>query len=59
MNSFQDKVASDYDNKDSFVSNVERSFVNIGISQGYFQKADYTQHKRETKAKADVLNSIL
>ncbi|MBQ8659539.1 MAG: DUF2207 domain-containing protein [Bacilli bacterium] len=55
MNSFQNKVASDYDNTDSFVSNVERSFVNIGISQGYFQKADYTQHKRETKAKADVL----
>lgn len=52
MSSFQSKISSDYIHTDGFVRNVEKSVVNIGISEGYFQKADYEQPKREIQAKA-------
>lgn len=47
MESFQNRVASDYNNTDSFVRNMESSTVNIGIKEGYLQKAHYTQPKDE------------
>ena len=50
MSSFQSKVSSDYENTNTFVKNIDKSIVNIGVSEGYFQKADYTQPKRETKS---------
>ncbi|MBO5096380.1 MAG: DUF2207 domain-containing protein [Bacilli bacterium] len=52
MNSFQSKVSSDYENTDSFVRNIEKSIVNVGVSQGYFQKANYEQPKNEIKSTA-------
>lgn len=45
MKSFQSRVASDYENTDSFVTNMKNSIVNIGISEGYFQKANYEAPK--------------
>lgn len=43
MNYLQARVTSDYENTDAFVRNMENSIVNIGIQNGYFQKADYKQ----------------
>lgn len=45
MKSFQSRVASDYENTDSFVTNMKNSIVDIGISEGYFQKANYESPK--------------
>ena len=50
MHDFQNKVYSDYQNTDTFVRSIENSTVNIGISQGYFQKADFEQPKRELQS---------
>ena len=50
MEDFQRKVSKDYDNTDAFVTTVENSVVNIGISQGYFQKSYYNILKDETKS---------
>ena len=50
MEDFQKKVAKDYDNTDTFVTTVEKSIVNIGISQGYFQKSNYNELKNNTKS---------
>ena len=50
MYDFQSKISSDYLNTNSFVKSVENSIVNIGISQGYFQKADYEEPKKQTKS---------
>ena len=48
MKNFQQKVSTDYDNTDTFVTSIEKSIVNIGISQGYFQKSDYNGLKKRT-----------
>lgn len=50
MSAFQTRVSSDYENTDSFATNVKNSTVNIGIKNGYFQKADYLQPKNQTRA---------
>lgn len=50
MTTFQRKVSLDYDNTDTFVTTIEKSIVNIGVSQGYFQKADYAKIKDSTNS---------
>ncbi len=55
MNQLQFRVSNDYSNTDTFVRNMERSIVNIGIKEGYFQKADYAQPKRELKKASTTL----
>ena len=52
MAQFQNKVAHDYENTDLFVKSIERSTVNIGVSQGYFQKADYREAEKKLKSKS-------
>ena len=47
MKDFQSKVSIDYENTNSFVRNIKNSIVNIGVSKGYFQKADFEQPKNE------------
>lgn len=47
MSTFQYRVSKDYANTDTFVRNMNRSVVNIGIKEGYLQKADYTQPKKQ------------
>ena len=49
MKEFQQKVSTDYENTNSFVETIENSTVNIGISGGYFQKADFEAPKRKLK----------
>lgn len=49
LSTFQYRVSKDYVNTDSFVRNMERSIVNIGIKEGYLQKADYKQPMKKVK----------
>ena len=43
MKAFQTKLSLDYTNTAKFVEKLDASTVNIGISQSYFQKANYNQ----------------
>ncbi|MBQ7409865.1 MAG: DUF2207 domain-containing protein [Clostridia bacterium] len=52
MKAFQARVSIDYDNTDTFVTGIENSTVNIGISQGYFQKANYNEPEKRLKSKS-------
>ena len=52
MKIFQARVSQDYQNTDSFVRNMSNSIVNIGIEEGYFQKADYTAPQKKMRSKA-------
>ena len=58
INTFRSKVSSDYENTNSFVNNVNKSITNIGITEGYFQKADYTEPMRQTKLIAKYFTII-
>ncbi len=53
MSTFQKRVSNDYVNTDMFVNSVNNSIVNIGISQGYFQKADFKGLKTKTNSLAN------
>ena len=46
MSAFQRKVSNDYANTNTFVTNMNNSIVNIGITDGYFQKARYDSVKK-------------
>ena len=50
LSDFQTKVSKDIENTDSFVRNIEKSTIDIGISQGYFQKSDYEEPKNNLKS---------
>ncbi|MBQ7926861.1 MAG: DUF2207 domain-containing protein [Lachnospiraceae bacterium] len=52
MNYVQARVASDYEETAAFVKNMDKSIVNIGIKEGFFQKADYLQPKKELRSSA-------
>ena len=47
MSAFNSKVSIDYQNTNSFVKNIKNAIVTIGVSQGYFQKADYEEPKKQ------------
>ena len=52
LSAFQKRVSEDYENTNAFVGNIEKAIINVGISQGYFQKADYKQPAKEVKKRA-------
>lgn len=52
---FQNKIAQDYENTNAFVKNTKNSMLQIGIQQGYFQKADYKQPAEQVKRNANML----
>lgn len=49
LSSFQQKISADYENTNSFVKNRKTSITTIGVSQGYFQKAEYKQAVKQVK----------
>ncbi|MBQ7918479.1 MAG: DUF2207 domain-containing protein [Lachnospiraceae bacterium] len=55
MSTLQQRISSDYYNTQTFVKNIDNSVVNIGVKDGYFQKADYTQPQKEIKSTAKFL----
>ncbi len=58
MSTLQSRASSDYEYTDSFVRNIEKSIVNIGVKDGYFEKADYTQPKKQLQSKAKTFQII-
>ena len=52
MSTLKRRVSSDYENTDTFATNMKNSTVNIGIKEGYFQKADYTRPKENIRTNA-------
>ena len=58
MNHFKSRISSDYANTDAFARNMEKSIVNIGVKDGYLQKADYTAPQKEIRSKATLLNIV-
>ncbi len=54
MSLFQSRVSADYENTNSFVRGIDRSIVNIGTLQGYFQKADYDEPRKKTNSLSNV-----
>lgn len=58
MRTFQQRISADYNNTDTFVRNMENSIVNIGVRDGYFQKADYMQPKRQMRSASKSLRII-
>ena len=50
MKTLQDRISSDYEHTDTFVRNIESSTINIGVKDGYFQKADYKQLEKGMRA---------
>jgi len=50
MTSFQSKIRNDYQNTNTFVNNIKKSFTQIGVNKNYFQRADYERPKTELKA---------
>ena len=61
LQNFQNQIATDYDNTDTFVTSTEKSIVDIGISQRYFQKANYNELKNSlnTTANTYIIFAIL
>ena len=55
MSSFQKRVSADYENTDTFAKNIKNSIVNIGIRDGYLQKADYNQAKRKAAGSSTLV----
>lgn len=55
MTDFQDRVASDYQNTESFTKKLENEIKNIGVKEGYFQNADYLKPKKDLEGYASFL----
>ena len=49
LSHLQSKISIDYDKTDSFVKSLENSKTNIGINDGYYQKANYTEVRDKLK----------
>lgn len=49
MKNFEDKVANDYQNTESFKHKTDGVVTSIGMSDGYFKQADYKKPKRTAR----------
>ena len=54
MSQFQSRVSADYNYTDSFVRHMNNSIVNIGVREGYFQKADYSEPRKKANGHATL-----
>lgn len=55
MGTLQYRVSCDYANTETFSNNMKNSIVNIGIKEGYFQKAEYDKPKKSMRKFAKFL----
>ena len=53
MTLFQQKISYDYDKTDSFVTEVDNSIVNTGITKGFLQKSNYLEVVNSIKSKGN------
>ena len=58
MTAFQDGVLMDCENTDYFVKNTQNAIIDVGMSEGYFQKPEYTEPKKRLKVWAWVLGIV-
>lgn len=58
MSSFQSRVSYDYEDTAAFAKSMKNSIVNIGIKEGYLQKADYKQPQSEIRFSAGLLKGL-
>ena len=58
MKEFQWKVSCDYGYTDNFVKHIEKAITTIGVSQKYFQVADFQHPRKEIKSVALIYNII-
>ena len=54
----RDGIAEDFQYTDSFVKNIRNTKTRIGVSEGYFQQADYKKPRIEANKKAAALGII-
>lgn len=47
MSTLRHRISSDYESSRAFAENIRNSTVNIGVGDGYFQKAAYTEPRRK------------
>lgn len=52
MDAFQKKVAEDYEHTNSFIQLIKTVLNTIGISDGYFQKLNYQQPRKDVQSNA-------
>ncbi len=58
MNFFQLKLSRDYISTNSFVESIDRSVTTIGVNEGYFQKANYTEKQDSLRNSALFLRIL-
>lgn len=58
MKKFQTNISTDYENTNAFVTGIENSTVDIGLSQGYFQKENYDEPKKKLFVQA-ILYAVI
>lgn len=55
MSTFRRKVTTDFSNTADFADNMANAVVNIGVANGYFQKAEYDQIQKKLQNRAKFL----
>lgn len=55
MSEFRRRVTNDASNTADFADNMENAVVNIGVANGYFQKAEYDQIQKKIAGRAKFL----
>lgn len=55
MSDFRRKVTNDFSNTADFADNMKNAVVNIGVANGYFQKAEYDQIQKQMQIRAKLL----
>lgn len=55
MSDLQERVASDYENTESFTKHLENEIRNIGLKEGYFQNGNYLKPKKDLQGYAAFL----
>ena len=58
MSTLQKRVSSDYEYTESFARNIQNAIVNIGVNGGFFQKADYSQPKKQISSVGGFLRVV-
>ena len=56
MDNLQSRIVADYNYVNGFVKSMKKSIVDVGVGQGYFQKANYLEPKYKLLASARNLN---
>ena len=57
MRVLESKISTDFDYTDSFIRNMDNSTINVGVTQKYFQKANYKQAYNELKVELSELDA--